>query len=66
MDDLKLKTHLAAYVGAIRIKDPQALCEYLKRNEKYFPWVTKENLTQLEIDAKTWKNTNDYSCKSCK
>lgn len=47
--DVRLKTQIAALVGAIELRDqPKKMAAYIRRNKEYFPKIKDEHLKELE------------------
>lgn len=47
--DIRMKTQLAALVGAIEFRNnPKKMAEYIRRNREYFPKIDEKHLKELE------------------
>jgi hypothetical protein len=47
--EVRLRTHLGVFIGAIGLKNkPKELAKYIRKNKEFFPKIKEEHLVELE------------------
>jgi hypothetical protein len=64
MNDIKLKSHIAAFVGARQLRNkPYKLVEFIRRNKQYFPGIKEEWLQKILDEENKRKEENENENK---